>query len=260
MRSVRIAFFDIDGTLVPLGKGVLSERTREALQALQRRGVRIAVATGRAIGSVPSFPGISFDAFLTFNGSYCADRERRCIEKSVIPKKDVIQILGNAASLNRPVTLAGLSQQCANGSEKDLADYYAISGQRVPVRPDFDSFLSREDIYQIMMGGRKEEYGRILAGTEHAEITAWWPLAVDIIPKGSGKGRGACAILQHFGLSQEEAIAFGDGRNDIPMFRAVGTGIAMGNAGQEVKDCADRICPSAEEDGIWQYCREQHLL
>lgn len=66
-----------------------------------------------------------------------------------------------------------LSEQCANGTEKDLADYYAISGQRVPVRPDFDGFLSGEDIYQIMMGARKEEYGRILAGTEHAEITAW---------------------------------------------------------------------------------------
>ena len=167
MRSMRIAFFDIDGALVPLGKGVLSERTREALQALQRRGVRIVIATGRAIGSVPSFPGISFDAYLTFSGSYCADRERRCIEKSVIPKKDVIQILENAASLNRPITLAGLSEQCANGTEKDLADYYAISGQRVPVRPDFDGFLSGEDIYQIMMGARKEDSRRDRACRNH---------------------------------------------------------------------------------------------
>ena len=83
------------------------------------------------------------------------------------------KILENAASLNRPITLAGLSEQCVNGTEKDLADYYAISGQRVPVRPDFDGFRSGKDIYQIMMGARKEEYGRILAGTEHAEITAW---------------------------------------------------------------------------------------
>ena len=256
----RIAFFDIDGTLVPLGKNELSDKTRAALLGLQAAGVRIVVATGRPISRVPAFAGVSFDAFLTFNGSYCADREKRCIAKRTISREDAARIIRNAAGLHRPVALAGLSSQCANGTEKDLADYYAISGQRVPVRPDFDGFLSGEDIYQIMMGARKEEYGRTLAGTEHAEITAWWPRAVDIIPKGSGKGQGVGAILRHFGLSRDEAIAFGDGRNDIPMFRAVGTGVAMGNTKQDVKDQASDLCPPAAEDGIWQYLTARHYL
>jgi len=74
MTEIRIAFFDIDGTLVQLGKG-MSETMRQTLLALQRKGIRICVATGRPPFRVPSFDGIVFDACLTFNGSYCYDRK-----------------------------------------------------------------------------------------------------------------------------------------------------------------------------------------
>ena len=51
-------------------------------------------------------------------------------------------------------------------------------------------------------------------------------------------------MLNYYGLSKDEAIAFGDGRNDIEMLEAVGTGVAMGNAIDEVKARADVICKS----------------
>ena len=74
-----------------------------------------------------------------------------------------------------------------------------------------------EDIYQMMCSCREEEYERILDGTHHTQITAWWDRAADIIPLECGKGNAVRAVLQHFGFTKEEAIAFGDGFNDIEM-------------------------------------------
>ena len=68
------------------------------------------------------------------------------------------------------------------------------------------------------------------------------------------------AVLRHYGFSKDEAIAFGDGHNDIEMLEAVGMGIAMGNAKDEVKAKADFVCKSVEDDGIYHYCIENKLI
>lgn len=70
-----------------------------------------------------------------------------------------------------------------------------------------------------------------------------------IIPLASGKGAAVEAILKRLGLTREEAIAFGDGSNDVPMFEKVGTAVAMENSTEEVKSKATVICPSVDDDG-----------
>ena len=52
------------------------------------------------------------------------------------------------------------------------------------------------------------------------------------------------------GISPDEAIAFGDSFNDIPMLRAAGMGVAMGNAEQAVKEAADYITDDCDRDGV----------
>ena len=67
-------------------------------------------------------------------------------------------------------------------------------------------------------------------------------------------------ILEYFHLNKENAIAFGDGTNDIEMLATVGTGIAMGNATEDVKEMADDICGDVAEDGIYHYCKAHGLI
>lgn len=67
---IKIAFFDVDGTLLKMGHKELSERTLHTLISLRQNGVKLCMATGRGYLSAPRFPGIDFDALLTFNGSY----------------------------------------------------------------------------------------------------------------------------------------------------------------------------------------------
>ena len=258
MSKVKIIFFDIDGTLIDMTKKAISDKTVETLLRLKENGVKICIATGRAPGSVPKFEGVDFDAFLTFNGSYCYN-SNDTILSTPIPKIDVEKMIENATKINRPVSIASKDRVVANGTDKDLSDYFGFAKQEVPVSDDFDEVL-KDEIYQMMMGGRNDEYGDILKDVENARITAWWDRAVDIIPVNGGKGKGIEAILEYYGIDKSESMAFGDGGNDIEMLQTVGTGVAMGNALDNVKAIADEICGTSAEDGIYHYCLENGLI
>lgn len=258
MKNIKIAFFDIDGTLVDMKSKVISEKTKETLIRLKENGIMIGIATGRPIKNVPHFDFVEFDVLLTFNGSYCLNA-KEVIFKKPIPTEDVQKIIENGNRIGRPMVLASLDRMAANGADGDLQDYFEITKHPIVIAEDFDTF-AKEEIYQIMMGGRQEEYDKILADVKGAEITAWWDRAVDIIPADCGKGRGIEKILEYYGLTREEAIAFGDGSNDIEMLKAVGTGVAMENATEDVKEIADEICGAVTQDGIYHFCKERKLI
>ena len=145
------------------------------------------------------------------------------------------------------------------GNEQDLDDYFAVAKIPVPVTPDFDTIASGT-VYQIMMGGRKDEYSRILQDVRGAKIAAWWDRAVDIIPAAGGKGNGIAVVLQAYGIPKADAMAFGDGNNDLEMFGAVGTCVAMANGSADLKAAATHLCGSCAEDGIYHFCAENGLI
>ena len=258
MKPVKIIFFDIDGTLIDIRKKQISPKTREALLRLRERGIRICIATGRSPMALPKFEGLRFDAFLVFNGSLCYTPEET-IFRNPIPAGDVQKLIRNAAALGRPLSVATGQRLAANGSDQDLADYYAIGNIPLEIAEDFEE-VARQDVYQVMMGCRKPDYPAILQGVDGAKITAWWDRAVDIIPASGGKGVGIQKILAYYGLTRAEALAFGDGNNDIEMLQAVGTGVAMANGSPELKAIADQICGDVAEDGVYHYCLDQDLI
>lgn len=68
---IKILFFDIDGTLLELGKKEMHQELIIALNLVKQKGIKIILATGRPPFVVPKFHGIEFDGVLSFNGSYC---------------------------------------------------------------------------------------------------------------------------------------------------------------------------------------------
>lgn len=258
MSEIKIVFFDIDGTLIALHKKGISEKTREALKRLKENNIILAIATGRAPLTLPQFEGVDFDVFLTFNGSYCYNQKETIFSRS-IPSEDVKLLIENAAKLNRPVSIATRDRIAANGKDKDLVDYYKIAKLEVNVSEDFEE-IAKDTVYQIMLGSRKEEYPLLMKNVENAQITAWWDRAVDIIPADGGKGIGVEKILEYYHLDKSQALAFGDGGNDIEMLQSVGTGVAMGNALEEVKAAADIVCGDVADDGIYHFCVEHGLI
>lgn len=257
MKKINIIFFDIDGTLLNMHAAKMSEKTLEALKQLQKNGIKLCIATGRSPVTLPVFDDIEFDAYLTFNGSLCYNPSG-VIFSNPLPSEDVKKIIQNTAKMGRPVSIATKDRLASNGSDDDLEDYFSFANQTLEIAADFDS-VCEEEIYQIMTGGREEEYSSILQDVKGAKITAWWDRAVDIIPVDGGKGIGIQKILDFYGFDKTEAMAFGDGNNDIAMFEAVGTGVAMGNASPQLKAIASDVCGHVAEDGIYYYCKE-HLF
>lgn len=130
---------------------------------------------------------------------------------------------------------------------------------KVEVADDFNE-VAKDEVYQIMVGCREKDYSILMDNVENAKITAWWDRAVDIIPAQSGKDIGIQKILDYYQLDASQALAFGDGNNDIEMLQTVGTGVAMGNASSQVKEIADDICGHVCDDGIYHYCLLHHLI
>ena len=204
MSKIKIAFFDIDGTLIDMEKKQITPVTLEVLRRLQTNGIRICLATGRSPMVVPHFEGVAFDATLTYNGSYCYTQTGETIFSNPIPALDLALIIRNAAAIARPLCLATSSRLACNGCDKDLADYFAIAKSVANIAPDFDE-VAKGTVYQIMMGGRADEYASILKDVQGAKIAAWWDRAVDIIPATGGKGIGIHKMLEYYGLDKSEA-------------------------------------------------------
>ena len=78
----------------------------------------------------------------------------------------------------------------------------------------------------------------------------WHPAFTDITSGEADKGKGLHAMAQYLGLDIAETMAFGDGGNDISIIREAGVGVAMGNANEELKVCADFVTSSVDEDGV----------
>ncbi len=258
MKKIKIIFFDIDGTLVDFNTKRISEKTLETLVRLKEKGTILCLATGRSPMALPHFPGVRFDAFLTFNGSYCFNLEE-VIFSNPIPSEDIRRLVKNAAEIGRPVSVATKDRLAANGTDQDLSDYFGIAGLKVEVADDFEKIL-QEEIYQIMTGCYPSEYTCMLKNVRDAKIAAWWDRAVDIIPADGGKGKAIGEVLEYYHLDKSEALAFGDGNNDIEMLQSVGMGVAMANGSEQLKAAADDVCGDVAADGIYYYCLNHELI
>lgn len=259
MDQIKIIFFDIDGTLIDINSRKISQKMLETLIRLKERNYILCLSTGRAPMTVPRFEGWEPDVFLTFNGSYCYNRQQ-VIYKNPLSASDAKKIVENAASINRPVSAATPDKLAANGKDEDLVNYFSLAKLKVDVSDRFDDMIENEEVYQIMSGGLESEYPAFLKGVQNAKIAAWWDRAVDIIPADSGKGVGIEKVLAYYHLKKSEALAFGDGNNDIEMLQAVGVGVAMGNASDELKAVADDICGHVVDEGIYHYCARHGLI
>ena len=258
MNNIKIVFFDIDGTLFKLHTNEMSQKTMETLQKLRANGIKICIATGRSPMGLPKFEGIEFDAYLTYNGSYCYADDTTIFSNS-IPNEDVKRILYNAEKMGKPVTVALKSEMSSNGLDKDLEHYMAVENLDLEVSDDFAK-KAEDEVYQVMLACSSDEYDAILENVKHAKIATWWDKAVDIIPANGGKGMGIAAMLEYYGFDKSEALAFGDGKNDIEMLQAVGTSVAMGNASVDLKAVADAVCKDVSDDGIYWYCKEHNII
>ena len=245
---IKAVFFDLDGTLLSHTQHHVPLSARRALYKLKEKGIKCIIATGRHISDLHNLPvkDMKFDAYITLNGQLCFDEHRNVISGNPIvglDKKRIIQLFNEKAI---PIMIF----------EKD-AMYINFVNHQVEIAqkaistdlPDIGEYTGGE-IYQAIAYTEKENETFILGQLPDCKITRWNDYAADIL---SIKGDKTSGILEYLNLNhikKEETMAFGDGDNDTEMLKFAHIGVAMGNADDYVKENADFVTASIDDDGI----------
>lgn len=249
MGKIKAVFFDIDGTLVSFKTHKVPQATIETLEFLHKNGVKLFISSGRQFGLINNLGDLKFDGYVTINGAVTLVNGKM-IDSNPIPHDDIIKIIEYMENGNRFPCVFVLKDRIAiNYSNDDVEEIKRlINFPDIPV-DDLNS-LKDEDVYQLISFFKEDKEPEIMDQIPNCATARWSPIFADIIAKGTSKVTGIEKICEHFGISQDETMAFGDGGNDIEMLQWAKIGIAMGNAEDKVKSVADYVTTSVDEEGI----------
>jgi len=249
--TIKAVFFDVDGTLLSFKTHEVSSSTRRAIDRLRARGIKAIVSTGRSINSIDPIRFLDFDGFITFNGGYCVSREGDVLFRQAIDPADIQAVMDYARE--KPLSFSFMSEReiTIHDVTPEIAGMYAHVNVPIPPLVDMDRVDTSGVLQANIFLGPEEEKAFMEAVMPHSVASRWTPLFADVNPKGLSKQVGVDVFSQHFGLDIGQTMAFGDGGNDISMLRHVAIGVAMGNANPEVKEIADYVTTSVDDNGIW---------
>lgn len=256
-RQIKAAFFDVDGTLMSFTTHDVPASARRALHALHEAGIKCILATGRPPYQCGFVPAEDFEAFITFNGQLCYTRAATLFDNP-LDKDDVAVAVDQVRRGLYQCTFFEKDRCYISGYDGHTAAIEKISGSKIPVE-DVRRALDH-DIYQLNAYLVPGSSHILTDATANMKCTRWSEHFVDVMPRHGGKAAAVRRMLGVYGLAPEEAIAFGDGGNDLGMFGAVGTTVAMGNANPEVKEEADYVTSDVDDDGIWEACVRLGLI
>ena len=254
---IRAAFFDIDGTLLSFKTHKMPESTKRALATLREKGILTIVSSGRPTYQLPPCIKTGFDAYITLSGQLCYDADG-VFRSNPISKTGVASVVEQVKSgCYEALVLQGDRAFCSKLTD-DVAEVARAAG--LVYEPDDIDRTFDAPVYQFCAFLDQDREHIITDAIPDVATTRWTHLFCDIMPADGGKIHGVRAAFERYGISPQEAIAFGDGENDLSMFEAVGTGVAMGNAWDTVKERADYVTASVDDDGIWKACEHFGLL
>lgn len=252
---------DLDGTLTN-SKKEISAPTRKALIELQKRGKKVVLASGRPINGVqPLADELELSRYggyiLSFNGANivrCHDGEviyNRTLSPKVIPAVHAITAAFPGLDL---LTYEGDNILSGIASNRYTVQESFINKMPVMDIPDFVSYI-QFPINKLLITGEPaiaEQAMKALRKHFHTLLSIYRsePFFVEIMPQNIDKAHSLQKLLGSLGLDEDQMICCGDGYNDVSMIEYAGLGVAMENAQSVVKDSADFITRSNDEDGI----------
>lgn len=250
----KIVFFDIDGTLIDNETQQFPESAIHAIAALRKSGHLAAICTGRPYGHIdPRVMALSWDG---------------CISGCGLQVRSGSELIYDAAPTGAQCAeIRELVRQCGLAVFYETHDGLILDGDRPlgadgaleverlrqrgmeilesPDRPDF----SFEKFVAYDLGNCNRECFWA-AASQHFCLIDRGRGMIEGVLRGNSKSTGIRRLLAHCGMTAQNACAFGDSPNDLPMFSCVAQPVAMGGSPRALTDAAVLTTATVLEDGI----------
>lgn len=258
----KILVLDIDGTLTNSEKKI-TPATKEALLKIQSNGIKVVIASGRPTpGTIRYASELEFDKYgsfiLSYNGAKITNfATKEIIYQRTLPHTLIPALYKKAVELNCGIiTYENDCIIAGTAIDKYIEIESRINNIPIKCTDDFASCIDFDvnkcivtndgDILAEAEKDFAEEFG------DRLSIYRSEAYFLEIMPKNVDKAASLSELLKRLGINKDEMICCGDGFNDISMIKYAGLGVAMSNAQQAVKEAADYITASNDEDGIVQ--------
>ena len=257
---IRLIALDLDGTALD-PSGAVTSATKAAVAKARAAGIRVVLDTGRPIPEAFWFSEqLGCDSLVcALGGAALADSATgRILRRWDIPEPSGRRVL--ELCLGREIELmifAGdqiLMDPFSKQSLLKTYPYPAFHDNGI-VAEDPAAYMEEHGLPLTKLHGDQNP-GRYplkeLAALPGIQLTSSSDHDFELVAQGVDKGRALALLAMMYGIPLCSCAAIGDSENDLPMLRAAGTPIAMGNASQAVKAAACRIAPSNAQEGVSQ--------
>ena len=265
--NYKLILCDIDGTLRPGRSLVIPEENVKALQAIQKCGVKVAIATGRAPGLVEHdlLNGLEPDFWMYSAGAVIEDKAGKILCDERFSARQVEMLLSFFADLPYPITLAFEEGNYVYQHYQTLMKSFRM--------PDAEKFFFDEEAKKARHLTSLPYAGFAFCRRQVAEDFAkafpdsglkffFYPfeegdvMGCDIFRDRQDKAYGLETLAAYLGFTPEECAAIGDGSNDVGMLLRAGLSYAMETGEDCAKVAAKRITPAGAPFGVAAACRE----
>lgn len=251
----KAVFIDIDKTLLD-GNGEVTQATANVIERAQKKGIHVLLISGRSRMSAIKFQEFSSRYMINCNGADIYDTEKKetLYQSAMEPKsckklyemaqkEDMVIKLdfGLARAVNKPAYLESYEIELTENIDDFLKNnkviQMAVCNESLEKIENLKKYIKENTIFEVINQFIWEVNGKVMQ-------------AIHITNTGISKGNAMAGLCKFLGIDLSQTVAIGDKINDISMIKMAGFGVAMGNATKEVKQIADFVTTSNEEDGV----------
>ncbi|MDL2304349.1 Cof-type HAD-IIB family hydrolase [Bacteroides sp. OttesenSCG-928-D19] len=257
----KLLVLDIDGTLLNSRKEI-SQRTLATLIKVQQMGMRIVLASGRPPHGVRPIANMlelhKYGGYvMVYNGGIILQADNREVLFEKRMDISMMDYLNKKATKNNfPIFTYHLDTIVTTHPDDPHINREAeLNDMRIIGVRHFPEAVTFQPCKCMMVSDNTEELKGLEAHLQKRlngvfDVFRSENYFLEIVPQSINKGDTLSVLLDKLNVNRDEVIAFGDGVCDIPMLQLAGTGVAMGNANEAVKRCADYITSGNDEDGV----------